>query len=64
MDMLQIYLVFSLKTIADVQYLNKNGHVVKTCPSYLGTGFRIKDQSIQKVEPGINRLNYIMLVIR
>jgi len=32
MDMLQIYVVFSLKTIVYVQYFNKNGHLVKTCP--------------------------------
>jgi len=32
MDVLQIYVVFSLKTIVYVQYFNKNGHLVKTCP--------------------------------
>ena len=50
MDMLQIYLVFSLKTIVHVQYFNNNGHLVKTCPFYPGIGFRIKYQSRQKFE--------------
>ena len=50
MDMLQIYVVFSLKTIAYVQYFNKNGHAVKTCPFLSWNRFHIKDQSRQKVE--------------
>jgi hypothetical protein len=27
-----IYVVFSLKTIAHVQYFDISGHVIKTCP--------------------------------
>lgn len=50
MDMLQIYVLFSLKTIIHVQYFNNIGHVVKTCPFYPGLGFRNKDQSGQKFE--------------
>jgi len=32
MDMLQIYVVFSFKTIIHVQYFNIYGHAVETCP--------------------------------
>jgi len=42
MDMLQIYVVFSFKTTIHVQYLNKNGHLVKTCSFFHGIWFHIK----------------------
>jgi hypothetical protein len=50
MDMLQIYILFSLKTIIHVQYFYNIGHVIKTCPFYPEIGFRNKDQSGQKIE--------------
>jgi hypothetical protein len=39
MDMLQIYVVFSLKTTIHVQYFNISGHVGETCP-FLSTPWK------------------------
>ena len=32
MDMLQIYVVFLLKTTIYVQYFNVSGHIINNCP--------------------------------
>ena len=45
--MLQIYVIFSLKTTVRVQYFNFSGHVIKTCPFLSGTGHHLPFGGIQ-----------------
>jgi len=57
MDMLQIYVGFSLKTTIHVQYFNIYGHITGTCSFYAEIWLQIKDRIRQKVKSRIDCLN-------